>query len=320
MMTMYVVSSYLQSGQIQLTDSVRISTKAWKSEGSKLFVKQGDLVDVETLIKGVIIVSGNDASIALAEHIAGSEEAFVSLMNSTAAHLGMTQTHFENVTGLPHPDHRATVKDLATLAQALIRDYPNEYAWYQEKTLRYGGIKQSNRNRLLWRDQRVDGIKTGHTQSAGYCLVSSGIEDGLRLIAVVVGEPSDATRTSDTASLLTWGFRFYESHALFPAQQKLSKAKVWFGQQSKLAIGIDHPFVVTVEKGQWQQQKPEFQLNHDLKAPIQLGEKIGKVILKNQQGDIISQQGVIALETIERAGWLARLWDHIALFFYHLVA
>ena len=269
MMTMYVVSGFLHDHQLALEDQVRISTKAWKVEGSKLFVKQGNKVPVATLIKGVIVVSGNDASIALAEHIAGSEKAFVSLMNSTANQLGMSHTHFENVTGLPHEGHTASVGDLAILARALVTDYPDEYQWYKEKWLNYNGIKQPNRNRLLWRDTHVDGIKTGHTESAGYCLVSSAKHDDMRLISVVVGEPSDNARTDDSQSLLTWGFRFFETHPLYPANKPLLTQKVWFGKQSKVAIGVTQATAITVPKGQWKNIKPMFNIAETIKAPIQ---------------------------------------------------
>ncbi len=316
MMTMYVVSSFLHDHQLALRDEVRISKNAWETEGSKLFVKHGEKVPVLTLIKGIIVVSGNDASIALAEHIAGSEKAFVSLMNSTAAQLGMNHTHFYNVTGLPHDGHTASVKDLAILAKALVHDYPDEYQWYKEKWLSYNGIKQPNRNRLLWRDTHVDGIKTGHTESAGYCLVSSAQQGNMRLIAVVVGEPSDNARTDDSQSLITWGFRFFETRELYQANQPLVKARAWMGKSSHVPLGVQQRTSVTLAKGLWKQVKPSFDLTKTIKAPIKAGTSLGTVVLKNHDGEVVAKVPLVALSDVEQGGFFARLFDRIALLFH----
>jgi serine-type D-Ala-D-Ala carboxypeptidase (penicillin-binding protein 5/6) len=320
MMTMYVVSSYLHDNQLTLNDEVRISTKAWRTEGSKLFVKQGNKVPVSTLIKGIIIVSGNDASIAMAEHIAGSEKAFVSLMNSTAQQLGMTQTHFENVTGLPHKNHLTSAHDLAILAKALITHFPEEYSWYKEKWLNYNGIKQPNRNRLLWRDAKVDGIKTGHTQSAGYCLVGSAKNNDMRLITVVLGEPSDNARTDDSQSLLTWGFRFFESNPLLQSNKPIYQARAWMGKQTMVNMGVDHNIAVTTPKGQSENLQTDFTMNKNFRAPVQAGQAYGQVDIKDSQGKIIASYPMIALETVPKGSFITRIMDSIALFFHNLLA
>ncbi|VAX02275.1 D-alanyl-D-alanine carboxypeptidase, partial [hydrothermal vent metagenome] len=219
MLSAYVIDHELAKGNISLDDEVRISEKAWRMEGSRMFIEVGKKISVEDLLKGVIIQSGNDATVALAEHVAGSEDAFVSLMNQHAAELGMLDSHFVNSTGLPHKDHYTTPRDLAKLAIALIRDYPTHYAWYSQKEFVYNDIKQYNRNRLLWRNKYVDGIKTGHTESAGYCLVASAERDGMRLISVVLGTRNDETRSSESQKLLTYGFRFFETHRLYKANE-----------------------------------------------------------------------------------------------------
>lgn len=226
LMSMYIISNAIKSGQVRMDDKVRVSTKAWKTEGSRMFIKVGDEVPIKELVQGIIVASGNDATVALAEHIAGTEEAFTAMMNQQAKLLGMNNSHFMDSTGLPDPNHYATAKDLATLTQAYINHFPEHYIFYSEKWFTYHGIRQPNRNRLLWRYPFADGLKTGHTSEAGYCLVSSAKKDGMRLISVVMGEPNDLGRTEDSIRLLTYGFRFFETHQLYHASNNLIQAPV----------------------------------------------------------------------------------------------
>ncbi|MDX1811242.1 MAG: D-alanyl-D-alanine carboxypeptidase family protein, partial [Gammaproteobacteria bacterium] len=229
MMSVYVIEHELKNGNISLSDEVLISKKAWKMPGSRMFVEVNTRVKVEELLKGIIIQSGNDATIAMAEFVAGSEDSFVSLMNSYAQKLGMKGTHFVNATGLPNDDHYTTARDLALLVKAMIRDFPENYSWYSEKVYTYNGIKQYNRNKLLWQSEYVDGVKTGHTESAGYCLAASAVKNDMRLISVVLGTNSERARATESQKLLTFGFRFFETHRLYEAGQKLTTAKIWKG-------------------------------------------------------------------------------------------
>ena len=231
MMSSYVISNELDKGTLKLDDKVKISEKAWRMPGSRMFVKVGSEVTVGELLKGMIIQSGNDATVALAQHVAGSEDAFASMMNQQAARLGMTSTHFVNSTGLPNPEHYTTAHDLAILARALIHDFPDHYEWYSEKEYKYNKIKQRNRNDLLWRDSSVDGIKTGHTESAGYCLVASAKRKTMRLISVVLGTDSKKGRATESQKLLTYGFRFFETHRLYAANEPLTTVRVWKGDK-----------------------------------------------------------------------------------------
>ncbi len=241
-MTGYVVINELSNGNISLDDMVTISPKAWKMPGSKMFIEVGKKVSVHDLIKGMVIQSGNDASVALAEHIAGSEEVFAELMNKYAESLGMTHTHYMNATGLPNPDHYTTAEDLSILARALINKFPEEYEWYAQKKFTFNGITQYNRNKLLWQDPSVDGLKTGHTESAGYCLVTSAKRDDMRLISVVLGTDSAKQRIQESQKLLNYGFRFFETHKLYQAGQRLNDARIWEGQQDTVGLGLETTF------------------------------------------------------------------------------
>jgi D-alanyl-D-alanine carboxypeptidase (penicillin-binding protein 5/6) len=311
-MTAYITFQELSKGNLHLDDMVTISEKAWRAEGSRMFAETGASVAVENLLKGMIIQSGNDASIALAEHIAGDETVFAELMNQNAQRLGMVNTHYVNSMGLPDPNHYSSAKDMALLTQALIRDFPEYYKWHSIKEFVFNSIKQQNRNRLLWTDPTVDGVKTGHTDGAGYCLVASAIRNNMRLISVVMGTGSDSARASANAELLNYGFRFYETRQLYHAGEKLSEARVWKGTESTLPIGLNQDFSVTFPRGQYESLKATMEINNSREAPIAQGEKMGeaKVILN---GETVAQQDLVALQVVERAGIFKRLFDEIAM-------
>lgn len=308
LMSMYIISTALKNGQLKLTDTVRVSTKAWKTEGSRMFIKVGDEVPVKDLLAGIIVASGNDATVALAEHIAGTEETFTAMMNQQAKLLGMNNSHFMDSTGLPNKDHYSSAHDLAILTQAYIKNFPEHYAYYSEKWFSYNGIKQPNRNRLLWRFQFADGLKTGHTNDAGYCLVASAKKDGMRLISVVMGAPNDNTRTEDSIRLLTYGFRFFETHKLFTAKAAAVQAKVWQGVKPEIELGFNEDLYITIPTGQFKRIQLSTQLNQALKAPIEKGTVVGNlnVMLNNQ---VIASKPLIALQNNEKGGLFRRATD-----------
>src|SRR5690554_2340987 len=317
MMTAYIVERELDEGRISMSDMVPISVKAWKTEGSRTFVKEGTSVSVEDLLKGVIIQSGNDASVALAEFVAGSEGAFVDIMNQQAQLLGMKDTHFQNATGLPAADHFSTAYDLALLARAIIQDYPENYPLYAEKHFTYNNIRQPNRNALLWRDDSVDGLKTGHTEEAGYCLVASAKRNDTRLIASVMGTSSSEARSQEIQKMLNYGFRYYESERLFRAGQELIEAKVWGGQADQISVGMPEDVYVTIPRGSRNQLESTVDLDSVIKAPINVGDELGRVrvIL---DGETLVDEPVLALTEVPEGGLFKRLWDAIKLFFVQL--
>jgi len=249
MMTSFIVTEELDYGNIKIDDRTRISVKAWKAEGSRMFIREGTYVSIGDLLKGVIIQSGNDASIALAEHVSGTEEAFVDVMNQYAAQLGMVNTRFQNATGLPAKGHVSTARDLSKLAIHIINDHKSYYPLYKEKSFKYNNIEQQNRNKLLFWDPRVDGLKTGHTEEAGFCLVSSAVEGDMRLVAVVMGANSERSRARESQKLLTYGFRYFESHQLFSSQEPLQQHKVWMGQQDEVDLGVKDRAFITIPRG-----------------------------------------------------------------------
>jgi len=310
LMTLYIVSSALKSGEIHWDDKVRISTKAWKTEGSRMFVKVNSEVPVKELVKGIIVVSGNDATVALAEYIAGTEEAFTSIMNQQAQRLGMKGTHFTDSTGLPDPNHYSTARDLAILTQAYINHFPEDYHLYAEKWMTYNGIKQPNRNRLLWRYQYADGLKTGHTKEAGSCLVASAKKDGMRLVSIVLGAPSDRVRTEDSARLLTYGFRFFETHKLYNASSPLVKARVWKGKKTEVPLGITQDLYVTVPAGQYKKLQASLKLNNPIKAPIKKGDVYGKLIITLNKQEVASAS-LVALDNDPEGGLWRRASDTV---------
>lgn len=317
MMTSYLVSKEIANGTIHPEDMVNISVKAWRMGGSKMFIREGTKVSVMDLLKGVIIQSGNDASVALAEHIAGSEEAFVDLMNQQAALLGMHHTVFKNSTGWPAEGHVTTARDLATLSRALIREFPEHYALYAEKYFAYNGINQANRNRLLFRDPTVDGIKTGHTDEAGYCLVSSAVRDDMRLIAVIMGTRSEEARAVESQKLLTYGFRYFQTHKLYNPSEEISTARVWSGLEDNLALGVADEVFLTIPRGAHSRLKATMHVDGVIKAPIAMGQELGNITVE-LDGKQLLDVPLVAKDAIDRAGFLSRTWDGIKLFFLNL--
>lgn len=314
MMTAYVVDQELDSGRLSLSTTVRISENAWRTGGSRMFVKVNDEVPVSELMKGIIIQSGNDASVAMAEHIAGSEEAFAELMNHYAQALGMTNTHFTNATGLPDPNHYTTADDMAKLARAIVTSFPDSYPLYAQKEFYFNNIKQTNRNLLLWRDQSVDGIKTGHTDSAGYCLVASAVRDGMRLDAVIMGAPNEAARAEQAQKLLNYGFRFYKTKAIFDNSGPLVKTRVYSGNTAEVMGGVTQPIFITIAQGQPENFDLQVLMIPNLKAPIRKGEPIGTYTLKlNDQ--VLSEAPIVAMNDVEKGGIWRRFVDWIKLFF-----
>jgi D-alanyl-D-alanine carboxypeptidase (penicillin-binding protein 5/6) len=317
MMTSFIVTEELAYGNIKEDDRTRISVKAWKAEGSRMFIREGTYVPVGELLKGVIIQSGNDASIALAEHISGSEESFVDVMNQYAASLGMVNTRFHNATGLPAKGHRSTARDLSKLAKHIISDHKEYYPLYKEKKFKYNNIEQPNRNLLLFWDNRVDGLKTGHTDEAGFCLVSSAVDKGMRLITVVMGAKSERARARESRKLLDYGFRYFESHKLYDAQETLQTQRVWMGQEDELALGVKDGAYITIPRGQKGNLDVQYSIDDVIKAPVMKGMEYGhmKVLLGEK---VLMDKPLIALGEIKEAGFLSRLLDYIKLFFYSL--
>ena len=317
LMTAYIATLDIRRGQIGENDPVTVSENAWRTGGSRMFIKVGSQVSVSDLLHGIIIQSGNDASVALAEHIAGSEDAFADMMNNTAQKLGMTNSHFMDATGLPNPEHYSSARDMATLARAIIYGEPTHYAIYAQKEFLWNNIKQPNRNLLLWRDKTVDGLKTGHTEEAGYCLVASAVRDGQRMIAVVFGTNSEQARAAETQKLLTYGFRFFESQTFYKKGAELTKAMVWKGSEHEVKAGLSEDLTMTVPRGQLKQLQANMVLQPQLMAPIQQGQVIGKVEVK--LGDkVVRTSDLVALNAVEEGGIFRRLWDSIRLFFYGL--
>lgn len=317
MMTSYVVTEELAYGNIHIEDKARISVKAWKAEGSRMFIREGTSVAVGDLLKGVVIQSGNDASIALAEHISGTEEAFVDVMNQYAVQLGMVNTHFENATGLPAKDHRSSARDLSKLAKHIIFDHAEYYPLYKEKKFKYNNIDQNNRNRLLFWDPKVDGLKTGHTEEAGYCLVSSAVDGNMRLISVVMGAKSDSGRARESQKLLTYGFRYFESHKLYADQEPLQTSKVWLGEGESLELGVKNGAYITIPRGQKGNLNVSYSIDDVIKAPVLKGMEYGHVTVSLGE-KVLMDKPLIALHDIKEAGFVARVWDYIKLFFYSL--
>ncbi|WP_228703671.1 D-alanyl-D-alanine carboxypeptidase family protein [Kangiella sediminilitoris] len=320
MMTSYIIADQLHKGNISEDDKVLISENAWaqnpKLKGSSLmFVEVNKYVSVEDLHRGIVIQSGNDASIAMAEHIAGSEDAFADLMNQYAKRLGMSDTHFMNSTGLPHEQHMTTARDLAKLARALIADFPEDYAMYSEREFTYNNITQKNRNELLGDTTLgVDGIKTGHTEDAGFCLVSSAEKKGMRLISVVMGTDSMSARASESRKLLNFGFRFYTNINAFAAGKPLKQAEVWKGEKEQVGVGLAQDAVLSVLKTEKDQLKANYTMSGKLIAPIQKGQVVGEVTFSI--GDkVVKRLPMVALDNVEEAGFFGRMWDSIALWF-----
>ncbi|MEJ2390409.1 MAG: D-alanyl-D-alanine carboxypeptidase [Gammaproteobacteria bacterium] len=315
MMTAYVIMKELKAGSIKMDDKVLISKKAWRTGGSRMFVRVGTKVPLHELLLGMIVDSGNDATVALAEHTAGSTDSFVNLMNQYAQKLGMKHTHFADVDGLPDPNHYSTAYDLAILARALIRDYPDHYSLYKVKKLTYNHITQFNRNRLLWLDDRVDGIKTGHTEEAGYCLVASAHKGDMRLISVVLGTKSDDARQNESRKLLNYGFRFYETFKLHDALDPLTKMRVWKGAQEEVPLGLARNLYITTPRGRRDMIKALMTVDSTIVAPIVKGQKYGEVEVKLGK-DVIAKRPLIALKNVDEGGFWHRTIDNIILLFH----
>ncbi len=279
LMTLYVAFDALKHGQIKLDDKVTVSKKAWQTGGSRMFLNVGQVVTVKDLIQGIIVDSGNDAAVALAEYIGGSEDAFTSIMNQEAQRIGMTESHFTDANGLPHPNHYSSARDLAILASSIVNNFPEYYPFFSEKRLTFNGITQPNRNRLLWRYESADGLKTGHTKEAGYCLVSSAKQNGMRLISVVMGAPTDSARAADSIKLLTYGFRFYKTYKLYGANEKITDARIWKGEDKKIPAGLSHSLYVTVPVGQYGNLAANAVLNNPISAPVSQGQQLGMLDL-----------------------------------------
>jgi D-alanyl-D-alanine carboxypeptidase (penicillin-binding protein 5/6) len=315
LMTSYVVSHELHAGNIQLDDEVLISEKAWRMIGSRSFIKVNTKVPVEALLRGMIIQSGNDAAVALAEHIAGSEEVFAQMMNQYAQQLGMTNTHYMNATGLPDPQHYTTARDIAILSAALIRDFPEHYAWYSEKEYTYNEITQHNRNKLLWRDSSVDGLKTGHTEEAGYCLAASAKRGSMRLISVVLGTRSENARAQETQKLLNYGFRFFETHHLYKANAIVTNTKIWKGQTDNLSLGVAEDLVITIPRGQYDSLEAITNVTQPVIAPIAAGTPLGEVEI-HLGDELVAKHTLVALSDVPQGSWWRRLIDTIMLWIW----
>lgn len=311
-MSSYIVSRELANKRLAMSDMVTISQEAWKQEGSRSFINVGAQVPVEVLVHGMIIQSGNDATVALAEKVAGSSEIFSQLMNEHAKRLGAKNTNFVNPTGLPHPDHYTTAEDMAKIAIAEIKEYPEIYKIYAKKEYTWNGIKQHNRNRLLWQDESVDGMKTGHTNSAGYCLVASAKRGDMRLVTVILGADSEKARIQETQKLLNYGFRFYETHQLYQADQALQQVRVWQGAVDEVAIGTQQALHLTVPRGQYEKLKPVIEFQSDLVAPIQKGQTIGtlKVTLADKE---LANLPLVAMNDVSEGGFFKRAIDQAKL-------
>ncbi|MBQ14215.1 MAG: D-alanyl-D-alanine carboxypeptidase family protein [Gammaproteobacteria bacterium] len=315
-MTAYIATEELLSGNLSLGDEVHISEKAWRMEGSKMFVGVDTQVRVDDLLRGIIIQSGNDASVAIAEHIAGSEEAFADMMNQYAEVLGMNSSFFMNSSGLDTELYYNTMsaRDLATLARATIVRHADYYPMYAEREFTYNDIRQPNRNTLLFRDRNVDGMKTGWTDAAGYCLVASAERDGMRLITVVMGTASEEARAIETQKLMTYGFRYYETHKLYDANQVLTNVPVWSGRQSAVDLGIEEEVYITIPRGQAEQMTATVDVDEIIRAPLENGQIMGvvNVMLDN---DLLYQGDVIAMQEVEQGGFFKRSIDSITLMF-----
>lgn len=314
LMTTYVVLKTLKQGQLQLGDEVTVSEKAWRMPGSRMFVEVGTRVRVEELLLGVIVQSGNDASVALAEHIGGSEDVFAEMMNQQAAALGMTASHFLNATGLPAEGHVTTARDLATLARAIIREFPEHYAWHSVREFTYNDITQENRNSLLWRDSTVDGLKTGHTDEAGYCLVASALRDGMRLISVVLGTASTKSRTDGSQALLNYGYRFFETRLLFKAGEEVTSARVWRSASETSRLGVLDDLYITVQRGTYDQLESTLDMPAVIEAPVSAGQPIAELRIKHGGSEVLATP-LRALEDNPSGSLWQRARDSVSLWF-----
>ncbi len=316
-MTGYIAADQLHRNLVRADDEVLISTKAWKMEGSRMFIEAGKRVSFEDLIKGVVIQSGNDASVAIAEYLGGTEEGFVDIMNAYAQSLGLNNTLFENSTGLPSSNHFSSARDLSIISANLINNFPEHYSLYKEKSFTFNDIRQLNRNRLLWRDDSVDGIKTGHTESAGFCLISSAARGSMRLIAVVAGANSEDERFNASQRLLEYGFRFFVTQNLLESNEEVRSADVWGGKKDNVSLGLAKDLIVTVPRAELPGLKIDYTFNNNIEAPISKGDILGSLSVKS--GDtVIANANLVALEEVEPKGFFGRLISKIIMWFLNL--
>jgi len=313
-MTEYVVFSALKQGQITLEEEVTVSEKAWRMEGSRMFIEVGTQVSVKELLLGMIVQSGNDASVALAEHIAGSESVFAEMMNQHAAALGMHSSNFRNATGLPADDHRTTARDLAVLARAMIEEFPEYYKWHSIKEYTYNDIKQDNRNSLLWRDDSVDGLKTGHTEDAGYCLVASARRDDMRIISVVMGTASTKARSDGSQALINYGFRFFETRLLFKAGEEISNARIWKSANLYSRLGVLEDLYITVRRGAYDKLESTLEIPAIVTAPIAVGQPIAELSI-SLEGEVVLNTPLRALDANPEGSFWQRTKDSVSLWF-----
>ncbi|ADG92935.1 Beta-lactamase [Arcobacter nitrofigilis DSM 7299] len=312
LMTSYIVSTKINSGEISLKDKVFISKKAWKMTGSRTFLNVNTKVDLSKLIKGMIVQSGNDAVIAIAEHISGSEKEFVKLMNKYAKKLNLKNTHYNDATGLPTKDHYSTAHDIALLSRAIIKDFPDHYSWYSIKNFKYNNISQNNRNKLLWKDTSVDGLKTGHTMAAGYCLASSAKRKNMRLIAVVMGTKSSKARAKESEKLLNYGFKYYDTHKLYTANSIIKKSKIWEGKKNEVSLGLDKDLTITIIRSQNKQLHTAINIKKPIIATVNKGQKLGTIEV--YLGDkILKKVPLIALNTVNKGNIWHQMIDSITL-------
>jgi D-alanyl-D-alanine carboxypeptidase (penicillin-binding protein 5/6) len=309
-MTVYVVFKELTSGHLHLDDLVTISEKAWKTSGSRMFVELGNQVKIEDLLKGVIIQSGNDASVALAEHVGGNENTFADMMNQHAKRLGMVNSHFKNSDGLPIEDHYTTARDLAILTSALIEEFPEYYRWFSQKEFTFNNITQQNRNKLLSRDESVDGVKTGFTDDAGYCLVASALREEMRLISVVMGAKNANARANENQTLINYGFRFFESHRLYQGKTSLNEARIWKGESKVIPLGLAEDIYVTIPRRQYKDLKAVVTVDKKITAPVEEGAKLGSVKV-TLNDTVIVDKDLVALKSVEKGNILQRLSESV---------
>ena len=309
-MSGYVIADQIASGAISLDDKVLVSEKAWKTGGSKMFIEAGKRVSVRDLLSGIVIQSGNDATVAMAEYVAGSEEGFVDFMNAYASELGLSNTLFQNAVGWTDPNHFSSVNDLAQLTKALIANFPDHYATYKEKEFTFSGIRQLNRNKLLWRDDSVDGVKTGHTESAGYCLISSAKRNDMRLIAVVAGSPSENERLISSQRLLEYGFRFFATQKLISKDSEITTAKVWGGKMDEVALGTKEDILLTLPRSDFKNIKANYNFKNNIQAPISNGDVIGDIEFISDNRVVLSAP-LVAVESVEAKGFFGRIWARI---------
>lgn len=318
LMTLYQVAAALKENRIHLTDKIPVSEKAWRTGGSKMFIRVGDQVPLSDLIQGIAVVSGNDACVAVAEQLAGTEESFAELMNHSAKLLGMNNTHYTDATGLPNPQHYTSPRDLALLTKAIITQYPEYYHWYSQKEFFYNGIKQPNRDILLWRDPSIEGMKTGHTDDAGYCLVSTAYRNGMRLIAVVMGSSSTRNRADASMALLNYGFRFYETKKFFAANVPIQKASVWFGKSDTVPLGVNQSLYITLPLGQPDKVKSTITVTNNIKAPIEKNQQLGTIALTLDDKNLRTIP-LVALQPVPKGGIFSRMKDHVSFLIHKML-